>query len=126
MSILHQTSPAISSHTPGVEDILSRLDNVRRSGNGWTARCPAHDDRHNSLKVSPGDDGRLLVHCFAGCPPERIVAALGLTMAALFEHRNTRGEGVPISPQGRHQPCNRRNPMMGAPWHSTQRKSSYR
>ena len=31
------------------EDILERLDHVRRSGDGWSARCPAHDDHNNSL-----------------------------------------------------------------------------
>jgi putative DNA primase/helicase len=39
-------------------------------------RCPAHDDRNPSLSVSDTDDGRLLVHCFAGCPQDRVIDAL--------------------------------------------------
>ncbi len=27
-----------------IQDVLDRLQKVRRTGNGWTARCPAHDD----------------------------------------------------------------------------------
>ena len=39
----------------------------RRSGAGYSARCPAHDDAKPSLSVSEGDDGRVLIHCQAGC-----------------------------------------------------------
>ena len=83
--------------TSPVERLRDRLDNVRPSGSGFTARCPAHDDRNNSLKVDPGDDGRALIRCFAGCPPERVVAALDLTLADLFAG-NGRREGARIPP----------------------------
>ena len=78
-----------------VERLRALLDNVRPCGaGGFTARCPAHDDRHNSLKVDEGDDGEALIHCHAGCPPEAVVAALGLGMADLFPHREAgRGGG---------------------------------
>jgi hypothetical protein len=33
------------------------------------------------------DDGRLLLHCLAGCPPEAVLAALDLTLADLFPPR---------------------------------------
>jgi hypothetical protein len=45
----------------------------RRNGNGWLVRCPCPNhgkgrgDRSPSLSVSDGDDGRLLLRCFAGC-----------------------------------------------------------
>lgn len=51
---------------------------------GRQFRCPAHDDHKPSLSVAEGDDGRVLLTCHAGCRPEDIVAALGLTMADLF------------------------------------------
>jgi hypothetical protein len=38
-----------------IDDFLDRLDRVKRSGSGWTARCPAHEDRHASLSVGEGD-----------------------------------------------------------------------
>lgn len=66
--------------------ILDRLGQVRRSGSGWVARCPAHQDRQPSLTVAWGRDGRTLVHCHAGCPLGAIVAALGLTLADLRPH----------------------------------------
>jgi hypothetical protein len=68
--------------------VLGKLERVRQNGQGWMARCPAHDDGTNSLKVDEGDDGRALVHCHAGCTQEAIVKALGLTMADLYARRN--------------------------------------
>ena len=67
-----------------VDDILRRLERVKRNGAGWTARCPAHDDRSPSLSVGTGSDGRVLLRCHAGCEPEAVVGALGLTLADLF------------------------------------------
>ncbi|EJF87632.1 hypothetical protein ME1_01001 [Bartonella vinsonii subsp. arupensis OK-94-513] len=40
------------------------------------ARCPAHDDRSPSLNISNGNDGRLLLHCYAGCSFREIIQAL--------------------------------------------------
>ena len=39
----------------------------RRSGAGYSARCPAHDDSNPSLSITEGDDGRALINCQAGC-----------------------------------------------------------
>jgi len=62
-----------------VDVLLGRLEGVRRTGaNSWVARCPAHDDRDPSLSVSV-KDGRVLVHCFAGCTPDEVLGAVGLT-----------------------------------------------
>ncbi len=67
--------------------VLNHLDAIRRSGSGWMARCPAHEDRQASLSVSVGDDGRALVHCHRGCSVEAVTAALGLSTADLFGPR---------------------------------------
>ena len=48
------------------------------------ARCPAHGDRSASLAVREGTDGRVLLHCFAGCTFNEIVAALHLEPRQLF------------------------------------------
>jgi len=64
--------------------VLSLLDGVTATTNGWKARCPAHDDTNPSLTVSEGDDERCLVHCFAGCTGEQVTAALGMQMSDLF------------------------------------------
>ena len=62
-----------------VEVLLGRLEGVRPAGpNSWVARCPAHDDRDPSLSVSV-KEGRVLIHCFAGCAPDEVLGAVGLT-----------------------------------------------
>jgi len=64
---------------------ISRLEKVKRTGNGtWLACCPAHEDRSPSMSVRELDDGRILVHCFAGCSVESILYAVGLDFDALF------------------------------------------
>jgi len=45
---------------------------------------PAHADKTASLKVDVGDDGRLLVHCHAGCSAEAVVGAMGLSVPDLY------------------------------------------
>lgn len=67
-----------------VYDILSRLEGVTGGGGQYSAKCPAHSDQHNSLSVSIGENGQVLLHCHAGCGPQEIVAAMGLTMRDLF------------------------------------------
>ncbi len=67
-----------------VDVVLDRLERVRRSGGGWVARCPAHEDRSPSLSVREGADGRVLVYCHAGCRTDDVVAAIGLSMRDLF------------------------------------------
>ncbi len=73
----------IASDSP-LESILARLENAKGAGGKWTARCPAHDDRGPSLSISTGEDGRVLLKCFAGCAVKDIVASIGMTMAHLF------------------------------------------
>jgi putative DNA primase/helicase len=66
-------------------DVLSRLQGVKpQPAGGWVARCPAHEDRRASLSVSIADDGKVLLHCHAGCKPQDILNAIDLTMADLF------------------------------------------
>jgi hypothetical protein len=67
-----------------LDEFVARFPGARRSGSGWSARCPAHDDGNASLSIGTGDDGRVLVHCHAGCEPEAIVKALGLEMRDLM------------------------------------------
>jgi hypothetical protein len=77
-----------------VEQVCSRLGNVHsKPGGGYTAKCPAHEDDHDSLSIDAGDDGRALLMCIAGCDNESIVKALWLTMSDLFERRNGGGGG---------------------------------
>ena len=59
----------------------------------WKCLCPAHADAKPSLAVSEGNDGRVLLHCFAGCSPRAICDALGLDVKDLFPPREHDGAG---------------------------------
>lgn len=75
------------------DELLSRLEGVRRLSTGWQARCPAHDDRLGSLAIAAAD-GRILVKCLAGCRAEDILARLGLTVRDLSGRAGSSGLGA--------------------------------
>src|SRR5215813_5874004 len=98
-----------------VSHILSRLQHVKKSGQGWMARCPSHDDSTKSLKVDPKPD-RILLHCHVGCRAADIVKALGLSMADLFLDRSiSHGQTTSREPQKRitfaELACHKRPPV---------------
>lgn len=66
------------------DELLSRLDKVKGRNGRWIACCPAHDDRSPSLTIAEGDDGRILLHCFGGCPVENVVGAVGLSLSDIM------------------------------------------
>lgn len=66
------------------ENLIQRLAKVRGRNGSWTACCPAHDDKGPSLAVRELPDGRVLVHCFAGCETESVLASVGMDMTDLF------------------------------------------
>lgn len=61
-----------------LDDVLSRLSKVRRTGSGYLACCPSHRDRDPSLSVSVGANGKLLLHCHAGCSFKDVLAAIDM------------------------------------------------
>lgn len=68
--------------------LLNCLHGARRTGEGrWLARCPGHADKSASLSIRELEDGRVLVHDFAGCSVAEILAAVGLEFDALFPPR---------------------------------------
>ena len=67
-----------------INDLIARLAHVTQCGGQYSARCPAHDDGINSLSLSLGEDGRILLHCHAGCAVDDIVHSLGLELKDLF------------------------------------------
>ena len=80
-----------------VEEFTHHLTMVRQNATGWTAKCPAHDDRAPSLSISEGADGRTLLKCHAGCATSDILKAMGLQMRDLFLQRDLR----PVVGRGR-------------------------
>ena len=79
------------------DSLLSMLDGVKRTGQGkWLAKCPSHEDRSPSLSIRELDDGRVLVHCFAGCSVHEVVSSVGLELTDLFPPREIEsGKGKP-------------------------------
>ncbi len=56
-------------------ETIARALGGRKVGQGWTARCPSHDDREPSLSIRDAD-GKVLVRCHAGCDQRDVIAAL--------------------------------------------------
>ena len=72
------------------DTLLSRLHRVKQTGpDRWLACCPYHDDKNPSLSIHETEDGRILIHCFAGCAVEDVVGAAGLEMKDLYPNQNT-------------------------------------
>lgn len=76
-------TPPKSSCAP-LNLLLERHPDARKCREKYIARCRAHADSSPSLSLSCGKDGRALVHCFAGCKPCDVLAAVGLEMRDLF------------------------------------------
>ena len=70
-----------------VELLLSKLPSAKPSGNGWSAKCPAHDDTRPSLTVSVGNNGGALVKCHRRCTTKAVCAAVGLKLRDLMPER---------------------------------------
>lgn len=84
--------------------------NGRWHGFYGMACCPVHEDREPSLSISDGNDGRLLVHCFAGCDATDVLRAI-----------NGRGLGErPAEPVAR-VPDRDNGPLALEIWHSARR-----
>lgn len=78
-----------------VEAVVAALRSAgcspKRNGDGYTSRCPAHDDRTPSLSIGEGDDGRALLKCHAGCSLTNVLSAVGMEERELFPRRSERG-----------------------------------
>lgn len=78
-----------------VDELLRRLEKVKKTGGGYVARCPGHEDQSPSLSVREAD-GKILLNCFAGCSIERICGGLGIEVKELFEDDGRFDEGVTL------------------------------
>jgi CHC2 zinc finger len=84
-------------------EFLARTDlkGLRKSGSGYFACCPAHEDRTPSLSIAEGEDGRVLLKCHGGCTNADILAALHLEARDLFADESNRGGGSAFPPHSR-------------------------
>lgn len=85
---------------PMRELILPKLETVHKTGSGFMARCPAHEDGKASLSISSGKDQPVVLHCHAGCDPDSILERLGLSWADICSHEEhvPAGEWTPAGP----------------------------
>jgi DNA primase len=70
-----------------LNDLLSQLEaktgyKPKRSGKGYSARCPcrSHDDQKASLSIAETSEGKILMHCHAGCNFEAILQELNIAL----------------------------------------------
>ncbi len=71
-----------------IDTLLSHFDGIKQTGHGrYSVRCSAHDDQNPSLSITEGDDGRLLLKCWAGCETEDVLSAVGLTFSDVMPER---------------------------------------
>lgn len=70
-----------------IDRVLAALPHPVRScrGDHWMTRCPAHEDSSPSLSIHRNPDGKVLLHCFAGCDTVDVLAALGLQWRDLWD-----------------------------------------
>jgi 5S rRNA maturation endonuclease (ribonuclease M5) len=70
-----------------IADVLNALNQAGRthrpSGAGYDAQCPAHPDNTPSLHIEDGDNGGVILTCYAGCVLDDILGELGLTRDAV-------------------------------------------
>lgn len=70
------------------ENVTSRLEKLRIGQPGQAmALCPAHTDKSRSLSVRETPEGAVLIHCFAGCTPHEVTAAIGIELSELYPPR---------------------------------------
>lgn len=84
------------------QDFVAKLEKVSANDDGYMACCPAHEDSTPSLSVKDSPDGKVLVHCFAGCTFEEVCAAAKVTVEELggsrlvktYEYQDAAGKVV--------------------------------
>ena len=74
-TVIRKTSPAPMRAAMTAERVAKALGG-RKVGSRWMARCPVHADHNPSLSIQSGNDGKILVCCFAGCEQHRVIAVL--------------------------------------------------
>ncbi len=88
-----QEQSAISNHyrqsnytinTDNLQLLLNQLHKIKKTGRDqYIACCPSHKDKSPSLAIRD-DNGKILLHCFAGCSTHEIVSSIGLSLSDLF------------------------------------------
>lgn len=91
---MRRPGPLLRGHAMTAESIAKALGG-RKAGNGWSARCPAHNDHTPSLSLRDSDDGKVLVRCHAGCDQDDVIGIL--KSSGLWTRSGPRPLGSPPS-----------------------------
>ena len=103
-----------------ISEIISRFQGVKSNGkDSYQAKCPCHDDKQASLTISESE-GKILMHCHAGCDIGSICEYIGILQSDLFtkppqfqkkepmkevcRYIYTDGDGVPLHATIRYEP----------------------
>lgn len=71
-----------------LQELLAYFEISRKNNkNSYQCKCPVHGDKKASLTISE-KNGKLLLHCHAGCKPEEILAAVGLEFKDLGNYQS--------------------------------------
>ena len=81
-----------------IDKILQHLSKVKKTSKGYQAQCPAHADKSPSLSIKETADGRILLHCHAGCTAEAVVASIGLKLSDLYHPATNTPRRPPPAP----------------------------
>lgn len=66
-----------------LSEILQKFEKPKKTGSVYNVKCPSHDDKNASLSITE-KDGKILLHCHAGCQTKDVISSLGLKMQDLF------------------------------------------
>jgi len=67
-----------------LSEIITRFEGAKPNGkDSFQAKCPSHEDKHASLTISE-QNGKILMHCHAGCDVDSICRAIGIAQSDLF------------------------------------------
>lgn len=87
---------------------------ITNGGRQARAQCPAHDDNNPSLSIT-ATEGRVLMHCHAGCNTEDVLAALDKTLHDLYDEARGNTFATYVYPGGRrvHRTADKAFPQSG-------------
>lgn len=96
-----------------INNLLGKLEGVKRISNGYTSMCPAHKDTHRSLSITATKDNTALLYCHAGCDYKAILSVLGISEKPIpfpsieeIAYDYTDAEGKPLYQVVRYHPKN--------------------
>ena len=83
-----------TTKTP-IEYMNDVFPEARSSGDWYSAKCPAHNDKSASLSFREADDGGIIIKCFAFCEREAIIQAAGLKPSNLYSKNGYKPDWKP-------------------------------